>query len=66
MLSNVMVNEGFRHQKEEKPTWGIHRKLYIWQKRTFHKIKHEFQQEKMLNINSDALAGRPNETTGYL
>lgn len=59
MLSNVMVNEGFRHQKEEKPTWGIHRNLY-------NKIKHEVQQKKMLNINSDALSGRPNETTGYL
>ena len=34
--------------------------------RTFHKIKHEVQQDKMLNINLGALTHRLNETTGYL
>lgn len=70
MLSNVMVlggfNLGFTHQKEEKAKWGIHRTALHLAKRTFHKIKHEVQEENMLNFNSDALTGRLNESTGYL
>lgn len=54
--------------KREKSNTGDSQKSFQQKEhlRTFHKIKHEVQQEKMLNIHLCAFTDRLNETTGYL